>query len=98
MNLFRFKTNCFPAIFVVFMLLLSSCASKQDIVYFQNAKNFETIVDTDTFTPRFKVNDIVSIFVSAFDLEAVKPFNLIKGAEENSSRVGALAIQNRHNK
>jgi polysaccharide export outer membrane protein len=56
---------------------LSSCVSKKEVVYFQNAKDFETIVDTDTFTPKFKVNDIVSIFVSTFDLEAVKPFNLL---------------------
>jgi polysaccharide export outer membrane protein len=56
---------------------LSSCVSKKEVVYFQNAKDFETIVDTDTFTPKFKVNDIVSIFVSTYDLEAVKPFNLL---------------------
>lgn len=61
---------------------LSSCVSKKEVVYFQNAKDFETIVDTDTFTPKFKVNDIISIFVSTFDLEAVKPFNLfIAGGE-----------------
>ena len=39
-------------------------------------KNFETIVDTDSFTPKFKVNDIVSVFVSVYDTtgEAVKTF------------------------
>ncbi len=47
-------------------------------MYFQNAKNFETIVDTDSFIPKFKVNDIVSIYVSTFDSEASKPFNLVK--------------------
>lgn len=64
---------------------LTSCGSKKDIVYFQNAKDFETIVDTDTFTPRFKVNDIISIYVSALDLNAVKPFNLVKGSEQGSN-------------
>tara|TARA_R110002049_G_scaffold87533_3_gene221958 strand:- start:11487 stop:12173 length:687 start_codon:yes stop_codon:yes gene_type:complete len=49
-------------------------------VYFQNAKDFETIVDTETFTPKFKVNDIVSIHVSTFDLDATKPFNLVKNS------------------
>ena len=72
--------NCiskkFAIICVFFSLSLSSCVTKKDVVYFQNAKDFESIVDTDTFTPKFKVNDIVSIFVSTFDLEAVKPFNL----------------------
>ena len=67
-------------IFMVFctVLLMTSCATKHDIVYFQNAKNFETMVDTDSFTPKLKVNDIVSIYVSTFDMEASKPFNLVK--------------------
>jgi polysaccharide biosynthesis/export protein len=65
-------------------IVLSSCATKKDIVYFQNAKNFETIVDTDTFTPKFKVNDIVSIYVSTFDTEASKPFNLVKSTGGNT--------------
>ncbi|WP_298555634.1 polysaccharide biosynthesis/export family protein [uncultured Algibacter sp.] len=76
--------NCinkkFTIAYVIVLLSLSSCVSKKEVVYFQNAKDFETIVDTDTFTPKFKVNDIVSIFVSTFDLEAVKPFNIFKGS------------------
>ena len=61
---------------IICISLLSSCANRKDVVYFQNAKNFETIVDTDTYQPTFKINDNVSIFISTFDLEAVKPFNL----------------------
>lgn len=67
-------------IIICLFMLVTSCGSKKDIVYFQNIKDFETIVDTDTFTPRFKVNDIVSIHVSTFDLEAVKPFNLLRNS------------------
>ena len=67
----KYAITCF-----VVLLSLSSCVSKKEVVYFQNAKDFETIVDTDTFASKFKVNDIVTIFVSTFDLEAVKPFNL----------------------
>ncbi|WP_338359730.1 polysaccharide biosynthesis/export family protein [Yeosuana marina] len=75
---------------VVIGLLVSSCATKQDVVYFQNAKNFETIVDTDTFTPRLKVNDIVSIYVSTFDMEASKPFNLIKSTGSSGQLIDYL--------
>jgi len=64
-------------LWIVSVVFLSSCATKKDIVYFQNAKNFETIVDTDSFTPRLKVNDIVSIYVSTYDMEASRPFNLV---------------------
>lgn len=73
------------SLFFLGLFNLTSCGSKKNIVYFQNAKDFETIVDTDTFTPRFKVNDIISIYVSAFDLNAVKPFNLVMGSEQNSN-------------
>ena len=61
---------------ITVLLLFSSCVTKKEVIYFQNAKDFETIVDTDTFTPKFKVNDIVSVFVSTFDIEAAAPFNL----------------------
>lgn len=80
------RTAFFIPVFII-GLILNSCSSvKEEVVYFQNAKNFETIVDTDTFTPKFKVNDIVSIYVSTFDPEASKPFNLVKssGVQSNS--------------
>ncbi|WP_303317665.1 polysaccharide biosynthesis/export family protein [Flavivirga abyssicola] len=61
-------------------MLLTSCASKQDIVYFQNAKSFETIVDTDTFTAKLKVGDVVSVYVSTLDQTVTKPYNLVKSS------------------
>ncbi|MFV9551031.1 polysaccharide biosynthesis/export family protein [Algibacter sp. PT7-4] len=82
-NCYKFK---FTLVFIIQLFLFSSCVSKKEVVYFQNAKDFETIVDTDTFTPKFKVNDIVSIFVSTFDLEAVKPFNLFIEGSGNSGQ------------
>ncbi|PKQ44056.1 polysaccharide biosynthesis/export family protein [Confluentibacter flavum] len=75
---------------IVLALFLTSCASKKEVVYFQNAKDFETIVNTDTFASRFKINDIVSINVSTFNLEAVRPFNLIKNAGSENGRVEEL--------
>lgn len=75
-NYFSIK-SCIVNFIVI--ISLSSCVSKKGVVYFQNAKDFETIVDTNTFTPKLKVNDIISVYVSTFDLEAVEPFNLKKG-------------------
>lgn len=72
--------------FIILSIFISSCAGKKEVIYFQNAKNFETIVDTDTFTPKFKVDDNVSIFVSTFDMDAVRPFNL-----SSSSSISSLA-------
>lgn len=62
--------------------LFASCASKKDVVYFQDAKDFETLVSKNTFSSKFKVDDVLSIHVSTLDPEASVPFNLFKGAEE----------------
>jgi polysaccharide export outer membrane protein len=67
-------------------LVLSSCASKKEVVYFQNTGDFETIVDRNSFTPKFKVDDLVNIHVSTLDPEASVPFNLFRGASEGGIR------------
>jgi len=68
------------------VLTLGSCASKEDVLYLNDIPNFETIVADNTFSPKFKVDDEVSIFVSTFNKEASEPFNLIKGASEGGLR------------
>jgi polysaccharide export outer membrane protein len=80
-----FNLKKLSLVYLLFLLVLSSCVSKKEVVYFQNAKDFETIVDTDTFNPKFKVDDIISIFVSTFDMEAAAPFNLFISAGNNSN-------------
>lgn len=80
---FRFlKIACLLYVFN----FLFSCASKRNVVYFQNASNFETLVDTDDFSPKFKVDDLVSIHISTLDNEASVPFNLIIGGTEGGIR------------
>lgn len=71
---------------VLSVIFLASCASKQDVVYFQDASNFETIVSDDIYAYKFKVDDVVSIHVSTLDQQASIPFNLFKGAEEGGIR------------
>ncbi|TKD59104.1 polysaccharide biosynthesis/export family protein [Flavobacterium sp. ASW18X] len=70
----------------VFAIVLSSCASKQDVVYFQNAaqQGLETIVRDDIATTRFKIDDLISIYVSTLDPEASASFNLFKGRGSGS--------------
>jgi len=62
--------------------LIFSCSPSKDVVYFQDASQFETLIDDNTFTTKFKVDDLVSIHVSTLDPEASAPFNLFRGAEE----------------
>ncbi|APY12391.1 sugar transporter [Seonamhaeicola sp. S2-3] len=79
-------------LFVIFFLMLTSCYTKKDIVYFQNAKNFETIVDTDTFRAKLKIGDVLSINVSTLNLEVTRPYNLMEatGGEEGGKLIDYL--------
>jgi polysaccharide biosynthesis/export protein len=61
---------------------LSSCASKKDIVYFNDIRDYETIVGDNLISYKFKVNDLVNINVSTLDPEASMPFNLFRGAQQ----------------
>ncbi|WP_282123426.1 polysaccharide biosynthesis/export family protein [Algibacter mikhailovii] len=74
-----FITKYFKFCIILLLAFLASCGSSEEVVYFQNAENFETTVETNSFTPLFKVNDIVSIYVSTLDLSAVEAFNLKRG-------------------
>ncbi|GGG42699.1 polysaccharide biosynthesis protein [Croceivirga lutea] len=81
------KNNAFFAILIL-SVVISSCASKKDVVYFQDVGGFETIVDDDSFVPKFKVDDLVSIHISTLNPEASAPFNLYKtGGQESGYRL-----------
>lgn len=72
---------------LIFCVLIS-CESTKNVVYFQNANDLETDVNVDTFESRFKIGDIVSIYVSTFDMEAASPFNLSAGGSISTRRTG----------
>ena len=74
MNTPKFKIKQLVTILVI-SLFMSSCVSKKEIIYFQNAKDFETMVNTDTFTAKLKVGDIITIVVSTLDPLAAVPYN-----------------------
>ncbi|KAB7530505.1 polysaccharide export protein [Flagellimonas olearia] len=71
---------------IALVCILASCTPSKDVVYFQDASQFETLVDNNTFTTKFKVDDLLSIHVSTLDPEASAPFNLFRGAEEGGMR------------
>jgi len=75
----KIKLTCY----IIVTCLVFSCTPSKDVVYFQDATQFETLVDDNTFTSKFKVDDLVSIHVSTLDPEASAPFNLYRGAEES---------------
>ena len=53
------------ALIIVCMLLISSCASRKEVVYFQDTGNYETLIDENKSITKFKVDDLVSIYVSS---------------------------------
>ena len=63
-----------------------SCASRKEVVYFQDAGEFETLIENNTPITKFKVDDLVSIHVSSLNPEASAPFNLFRGASEGGFR------------
>jgi polysaccharide export outer membrane protein len=71
------NNKIYVAVISIIVLFLTSCKTKEDIVYFQNAKNFETIVDTDTFQAKLKVGDMLTIYVSTLDLTVTEPYNVV---------------------
>lgn len=73
-------------ILLISTILFSSCASKEDVVYFQNAGEYETMVSDNSHTNKFKIDDVVNIVISTYDPVASQPFNLFKGAEEGGIR------------
>lgn len=86
-NLQRIFFNRYSLLLLV-SIALSSCASKQNIVYFQDAGNFETLVGDNSFTPKFKIDDLISIHVSTLNPEASVPFNLIFGVTGDAGANG----------
>jgi polysaccharide export outer membrane protein len=56
------------------ILLFSSCVSRKDWVYFQSEPTSKEKIQP--FELRYQSNDLLSINVSASDLDAVRPFNL----------------------
>ena len=64
--------------FLIFILAVSlvSCASRKDLAYLQNADSFSGVEDKFSFEPTLKVDDLLSIIVSAETPEVTLPFNL----------------------
>jgi polysaccharide export outer membrane protein len=71
---------------VLSIACITSCASRKEIVYFQDTGDFETLVNNSDFVSKFKVDDLVSIHISSLNPEASAPFNLFRGAGEGGIR------------
>lgn len=80
---FLMKTTSRIAILIGFVLIISSCVSRQKIAYFQGIEEYTSVPNMEPVT--IKPNDMLSIIVSAANLESVVPFNLTAIARPISS-------------
>ena len=64
--------------FLLFIVVISaaSCASRKKVVYLQNADSIEISQKEFSFEPTIKVDDLLTIIVSAETPEVTIPFNL----------------------
>ncbi len=62
-------------LFVVTTFIVTGCASRKDIVYFQGDE--EILKEANKYTPTIQPDDQLVITISARDFEATKPFNQV---------------------
>lgn len=74
-------------IFIVALIcaIFFSCATKKQILYFQDAENLNLKEINTSFEPVIEPNDILYITVSSIDEDVVKPFMRNSSSETSSS-------------
>jgi polysaccharide export outer membrane protein len=71
-------------ILLIFSLLLFSCSTKKDVIYYQDIDNKEfSSLESINSHPRIQINDILNISTAALNPESVLPFSFNTG--ESSS-------------
>lgn len=57
------------------ILIITSCASKKDIAYFQKNTSPDTLTMVQAYIPKIQVSDILAISVTSLDPESDRMFN-----------------------
>ena len=72
-------------LFLVLIISLGSCATKEQVVYFQDSNDFSSVgIDSIYHHPKTQVNDILKIDLTALEPETLMPFMF----EKNISATG----------
>jgi polysaccharide export outer membrane protein len=79
---FFIKIGSFLSMFFLFF----ACASKRDIVYYQNIDEMSSQQNANSYEIKIQPDDLLSIIVSAEDPEIAIPFNLRTVSVSSSSR------------
>ncbi|MNF46885.1 Polysaccharide biosynthesis/export protein [compost metagenome] len=70
----------------LFVILLFSCASRKDIVYYQNIDGAKFNGNANSYEVKIQPDDLLLIIVSAEDPEIAVPFNLMSVSVESTVR------------
>ncbi len=68
---------------LISILTLFSCATKKQVLYFQDIDTLNQTQVNTRFNPVIEANDILHITVSSFNEEVVKPFRRNSGLQNN---------------
>lgn len=75
------------------MFLCLSCASRKDIVYYQNIDGMNTQQNVNSYEVKIQPDDLLMIIVSAEDPEIAIPFNLTSVAIPTATNLQAVVGQ-----
>ena len=65
---------------IILLVVCTSCVSKKDMTYFQKSEEINNAL-LNNYTPAIQVDDLLSISVSAMEIESSEPFNIsLEGA------------------
>ena len=81
--------------FLIFSLLvLSGCATREEIVYFDDIEELGNLQAPENFVPEIEVNDVLRIDVSSLNDEVVEPFKLDVSPQSGGGGGGGNSVLN----
>jgi polysaccharide biosynthesis/export protein len=90
---FNLSIFSIKSIFFILLFLFFSCASKKDIVYYQNIDGTNIPQNTASYEVKIQPDDLLMIIVSAEDPEIAIPFNLAVVSLPNANNLQAATNQ-----
>ncbi|MCI9846272.1 polysaccharide biosynthesis/export family protein [Flavobacterium pectinovorum] len=83
---FNFLNFAKTSMYFALLFLFFSCASKKDIVYYQNIDGISASQNATSYEVKIQPDDLLMIIVSAEDPEITIPFNLMTIAVSNTGK------------
>lgn len=74
------------------ILVLSSCSTKKDILYFQDAEKLQGMQNKLEYEPIIQPNDALQINVTSFDEEVVAPFNIQSAGQQSGGGAQSASL------